>query len=237
MLGLQGNGVQLLECDLADVRSIDICCAGLRMAAGYWDALVMCPGVMEPIGPFAELDQDKWAQSVTVNFVNQLRVIHGLLPTRNTGSDLGPLVVLFAGGGTNGAPTSYSAYTISKIALIKMTELLDAELPDTRFVIIGPGWVNTKIHNETLFAGNRSGDAYERTLEIIENDEFTEMSRVLDCLDWLNSMPRTVIGGRNFSVAHDQWGRVALEEALKDDSSLYKLRRNGNNDLVPEKKK
>ena len=34
-----------------------------------------------------------------------------------------------------------------------MCELLDAEVPDVKFVILGPGWVRTKIHDAVLQAG------------------------------------------------------------------------------------
>jgi len=46
---------------------------------------------------------------------------------------------LCAGTGSNSAPKYYSAYTISKIAQTKMTELLDKEFDDIKVSIIGPG--------------------------------------------------------------------------------------------------
>ena len=48
---------------------------------------------------------------------------------------------------------NYSAYCVGKLLLIKMTELLDSECPDLQVSIIGTGWVNTKIHRQTLAAG------------------------------------------------------------------------------------
>jgi NAD(P)-dependent dehydrogenase (short-subunit alcohol dehydrogenase family) len=117
---------------------------------------------------------------------------------------------------------------VSKIALTKMTELLDAEIPDTRFVIVGPGWVKTKIHTETLNAGTRAGANYHTTLQRLAHDEFVDMQRVVACCNWVVDAPHAVVGGRNFSVEHDAWGQPALHEALKRDSNLYKLRRSGN---------
>ena len=63
-------------------------------------------------------------------------------------------MITFAGGGTNSAPRYNSSYVSSKIALTKSMELLDAEYEDTRFSILGPGWVKTKIHTEMLDASD-----------------------------------------------------------------------------------
>lgn len=227
---LGARGVGLVECDLARVDSVKA--ATTRIALGEaWDVLALCPGTMEPIGTFAETDFEEWARSIEINFTAQLRLLHGLLPYRRE-SSLGPCVLLMAGGGTNGSPVRYSAYTASKIALIKMCELLDAELADIRIAIVGPGWVRTKIHQETLAAGRRAGTNYARTMEMLENGHFTSMEAVLDCCDWIIRSPREVVGGRNFSVAYDQWACPELETALAQDANLYKLRRFGNDQLT-----
>jgi NAD(P)-dependent dehydrogenase (short-subunit alcohol dehydrogenase family) len=193
--------------------------------------LVLCPGAIGPVGSFKDCSFDAWEESVVVNFTSQLRVVHELLRARRP-STTGPLVLFFAGGGANSAPVNYSAYTISKIALTKMCELLDAEVPDTRFTILGPGWVKTKIHQATLKAGARSGANYQRTLEKLAGSDCTPMEQVLDCCDWLVGSRRDVIGGRNFSVAHDRWGSDELQQRLIEETDMYKLRRRGNEVLV-----
>ena len=58
-------------------------------------------------------------------------------------------ILFFAGGGTNNAVKYYSSYTLSKILLIKFAELLDYE-EKIDISILGPGWINTKIHEATL---------------------------------------------------------------------------------------
>lgn len=113
-----------------------------------------------------------------------------------------------------------------------MCELLDAEICDTRFVILGPGWVKTKIHEATLKAGSRAGSNYQRTIEKLAGDECTPLERVLDCCDWLVTTPRQIIGGRNFSVVYDKWGSKELTALLDQEPDMYKLRRHGNNWLT-----
>lgn len=219
----------LFECDFSSASSVDSCAKNIIQLNCRWDLLVFFPATMEPIGRFGDCDIENWIRSIHINLLNQLRFLHHLLPCRapSSGEQM-PLVLFFAGGGTNSAPVNFSAYTLSKIALIKAVELLDAEYADTRFAIIGPGWVKTKIHDEVLRAGSASGSAFEETLRRLESDEFVPMSKIVSCCKWLLDAPKEIVGGRNFSVANDLWGEKELEEFLIDNPDVYKLRRLGN---------
>ena len=229
---LRDAGDKLIHCDLSVDSSLRKACVELRDQCPRWDVLVLCPGAQEPVCSFANCNFDEWKKSVKVNFISQLRIVHELLPNRNLKNELGACVLFFAGGGTNNATINYSSYTISKVALIKMCELLDAEIPDARFVIVGPGWVKTKIHNATVKAGSLAGDNYERTNYKLQSDECTPMKDVLDCCDWLVDSPKQVISGRNFSVVFDMWSTEELSQKLKEDLNMYKLRRFGNDRLI-----
>lgn len=224
---LASGMLALLHCDFSHPGSVDAFAEDVARRCLPWDYLVVCPGTMEPIGPFAESDIDAWSAGFELNFLATLRVVHGLLRSRRRGGET-PVVILFAGGGSNSAPLAFSAYTAAKIALIKAVELLDAEMPDVRFTILGPGWVRTKIHEETLRAGTAAGAAASETMRRLAGDDFGPMSRVVDCVAWAMHAPREVIGGRNFSVVHDAWDQPALASRLQSDRDLYKLRRAGN---------
>lgn len=224
--------VNLVYCDLSDLLSIENACLELKTICPQWDVLVLCPGMQEPVNSFIECSFDEWERSLTVNFVSQMRIVHYLLPFRCSDESKSPYVLFFAGGGTNSAPVRCSAYTISKIALIKMCELLDAEIDNASFIIVGPGWVKTKIHESTLRAGANAGDNYQRTLDKLNGDECTQIDEVLNCFDWLIDAPRKAVSGRNFSVVFDKWGDEALIRRLLQDKNMYKLRRFGNDSLI-----
>jgi NAD(P)-dependent dehydrogenase (short-subunit alcohol dehydrogenase family) len=134
-----------------------------------------------------------------------------------------------AGGGTNSAMLNYSAYCVSKIGLIKMCELLDAEYEDLKIQIIGPGFVRTKTHYETLKAKQMAGSNYERVKEFMDSGEQgTSFEDIYRCLKWIDSSEKKVTSGRNFSVVHDSWGNEVLEAELTKNLDMYKLRRKGN---------
>jgi NAD(P)-dependent dehydrogenase (short-subunit alcohol dehydrogenase family) len=221
-------GVTLVKCDLTRPAEIEQAIRDLSASVGAWDALIIAPGAQEPIGLFHETPFAEWAAGMNVNFTTQLQLMHGLLPSRNPACPEGAVVMFFAGGGTNNAPIRYSAYTISKIALIKMCELLQAELPEVRFTIVGPGWVKTKIHQPTFESPEKAGDNFARTQERFAQNKFVPMEDVVDCCTWLLDCPRSAIGGRNFSVTGDAWGDDSLVAALSADPDMYKLRRHRN---------
>ena len=225
---LISSGIKLTECDLLNQESVDRASFWLAEEMPNWNVLVFAAGTMSPIGKFGDVNPDVWSASITANVLNPLRLLHDLIPLRSKMSGFVPTVVLFAGAGTNNAPTNYSAYVISKIVNIKMAELLAAEYPEIKFVIVGPGWVKTKIHNETLMQPSQAGENLGRTIAKFESQDWTSISDVIECLDWLFAMGSAVVSGRNFSVASNEWRHSELPSLLLEDTNNYKLRRHGN---------
>lgn len=225
---LKKNGVALFPCNLLDKTSVDNTAKMLGEYNQDWDILIFAPGSQVPVGPFDRVDIDEWSSSIHLNFLNQMRMLHRLLPFR-AAAPKEKSVLFFAGGGTNNAVINYSAYTVSKIALIKMCELLDAEIPDVKFSIIGPGWVKTKIHEATLKAGEKwAGSNFEKTQMKLSSDECVPVQKVIDSFEWVISQPRKVVSGRNFSTVFDKWGSEELTHQLSNNQDMYKLRRFGN---------
>jgi short-subunit dehydrogenase len=68
---------------------------------------------------------------------------------------------------------SYSAYRAGKAILESLLPTLTEEYPDTKFRMLRPGVVNTKIHKQTLEAGLRAAN-YERVQKIVSGEEQTK---------------------------------------------------------------
>ena len=212
---------------ILDVSSLDSIRSFVeRFSQEYvWERLVFCPAVMSPIGPFREVNIDEWVSTFNINFTNQAYLLRKLLPSR-----LGemPRVIFFAGGGTNSAPKNYSAYTISKIALIKLVELLNEEMDGVCFTILGPGWVNTKIHEQSLAQGLEKLEAFKETKRRIRENDFVSMEKVVRSVMWVLSQSKEIVGGRNFSTAHDPFDSDDFIGLISSDYDALKLRRHGN---------
>ena len=141
-----------------------------------WDNLVVLPGVQNPIGLFNEVSSEDWANSVDINFTNQMYLIREMIPKKSNRKNEINSIMLWAGTGSNSAPKYYSAYTISKIAQTKMAELLDKEFNDIKVSIIGPGAVKTKIHRQTIKAGKMvARENYQNTVRRFKTNNFVRI--------------------------------------------------------------
>src|SRR6266487_3772084 len=166
-----------------------------------WDLYISAVGTVEPIGPFFGLDFEEWQGSFIANSLLQLSVLHAIWPYRR--KDKVVDAMFMAGGGTNGPFTNYSAYAAAKITLIKMCELIDDEEAGINAFIIGPGFVNTKIHQQTVKAGpEKAGRGYEKALNFMNSGPGTSMDRIYENLCWCMKQGKAVAGGRNFSTIH-----------------------------------
>jgi NAD(P)-dependent dehydrogenase (short-subunit alcohol dehydrogenase family) len=224
----QLESLKLVRCDLTNPDDIRHLADVVRAQNFGWTTVFSSVGTSEPIGRFFELDFDEWEQSVNINMNSQLRAIHALYPLRDASEIVN--IALLAGGGTNNPFRCYSAYCVAKIGLIKMCELLDDEADDINIFILGPGFVKTKTHLETLKAAEKAESNYERVKQFCDSeDKGTKFEDIYKCLRWAESMGRETVGGRNLSVVHDQWGTDMLAAELKRDINMYKLRRFRNN--------
>lgn len=229
---LENCGFESVQCDLANsssvrdaIREMETFLRGDRISH-----LVMAAGSMLPIGKFSEVDFQSWCESIEVNFLAQAEFLH--LSMRN----LAPAakILFFAGGGTNSATSNFSAYTLSKIASIKLCELLAFEYPEFAFFTAGPGWVNTKIHLQTLRSRDGAGEAYKQTVEKLSGQEMMPMQLVIERLNLLFSWDNSLITGRNFSLVHDFNNQELLLSNLRKDPDHFKLRRFGNGMLAAQ---
>ena len=221
------NHIHSIPCDVSDNYSITSAINNFSNLHIPWDIFISCIGTMTPIGKFVDVTFSEWEKSIEINAIKQLSFLHAIYPYRRENSM--SHVVFFAGGGTNGPFPNYSAYCASKIFLIKMCELLDDEIPDMNPFIIGPGWVRTKIHNQTLNSEQRAGNNYERTLEFLESNEIgTNFDEIFNCINWCIKQGKPIVGGRNFSLVHDLWREkdgTYLIEQLTEDTNKFKMRR------------
>ncbi|MEW6329827.1 MAG: SDR family oxidoreductase [Pseudomonadota bacterium] len=212
--------------DITRPQDISTIVAELRTHGYRWDVLISSIGTLTPIGGFLNTDFGEWKRSFETNYFGQLDLVHSLRPLSRANAT----VVLFTGGAPGGVLPSFSAYSVAKIALTKMVEYLDAEDPDVKYLIVGPGWVNTKIHAQTLEAGEAAGGNLHRTRDFLTAGKpGTPMEDIYGCINWLVEQPKQVVGGRNFSVVWDAWGTRpqsdTLLRRLADNPALFKLRR------------
>ena len=190
-----------------------------------WSLLCLFAGTMEPIGPFFKTDFRSWEKNFRINVLSQIEILQMLWPYRSKIKE--PNICFLAGGGTNSSFDNYSAYCLSKITLIKFVELMASENKAEKFFIIGPGFMKTKIHEQTTKSGENAGTNLDKTKLLMEKPG-TSVSRLYEHIKWCIAQPKEAISGRNFSTVHDPWDSdQELSSLLSHNPNLFKLRRHG----------
>ena len=130
-----------------------------------WNLLILAHGSLEPIGKFFEVSEISWRAGVLVNGLYPLRMLRLAWPQR-----LPDATVVFISGPnmTKDSPT-YTAYRAGKAILESLVGSLNAEYPDTKFRMLRPGVVNTKIHAQTISAGKRAAN-HDAVVKIVRGE-------------------------------------------------------------------
>ena len=222
-------GMSAVHLDLSKSESISAAKSELSkwLKGQKWEALVLAAGSMMPIGKFRDANFEKWAEAFEINFLAQASILQSLLDEAEHMAQ----VIFFAGAGTNSAAENFSSYSVSKIAGIKLFEVLAAEEPRIKFTSLGPGWVKSKIHNETLLAGRNAGNALLATEQRLRDQDFFPIEKVIEALDWIVQEKPDLVSGRNFSAVNDPLKSSELASLLTNSPDMFKLRRSGNHML------
>ena len=149
--------VRLIETTLATYGQIDI--------------LVNAAGVYGPIGPMWDVDVDEWIRAMQINLFGTFMCCHTVLPhmiERRQGK-----IVNFSGGGATSPLSRFTAYGVSKTAIVRLTETLAQEVKEFNIQAnaVAPGAVDTRLQDDVLAAGERAGDLLECIHRLRETGE------------------------------------------------------------------
>ena len=105
---------------------------------------------------------------MSLNGIAPLETLRTVWPQRKPGAT----VVFMSGPNMANPSMSYSAYRAGKSILEALVPTLNAEYPEARFRMLRPGVVNTKIHQQSIDAGERAANL-DRVLRIVHGEEKT----------------------------------------------------------------
>jgi 3-oxoacyl-[acyl-carrier protein] reductase len=139
----------------------------------------------------------------------------------------GGRIVLFAGGGAAAPFPNYTAYACGKAGLVRLTETVALELAPARIQVncIAPGFVVTRLHEQTLAAGERAGkDFLEMTRQQIEKGGVSA-SVGAEAAVFLVSDAAEGITGKFVAAPYDGYGEWPGHLEELSGSDLFTLRR------------
>ena len=116
--------------DLGDPSQVDALAAAVLRDFDGVDVLVNNASVQGPIGPLETTDFAAWRRVFDVNLFAAARLSQLLIPSmrrRGWGK-----IVNVSGGGATGPRPDFSAYALSKVAIVRLTETLAVELQGER---------------------------------------------------------------------------------------------------------
>ncbi len=221
-LEAEPGSVEAIAADVSSPESVQSLVEAVETRCGRIDVLVNNAGIYGPIGPFVENTLEAWCETVEINLLGVIRMTRSVLPGMLAAGD--GVIVNLSGGGATGPKPGYSAYAATKTAVVRFTEVLAHELAETsiRCNAIAPGFVATRLHDQTLAAGDAAPDRdkVEETLGSGGDDP----RRAAQLAVFLASPGAARINGRLISAIWDDWEALDESDSL-ESTDLFTLRR------------
>ncbi len=218
---LEGAGHERLRLDVSNATAWQE--ATVRIdAGGDLHGLATAAGILGPIGALDDLPAADLAETIAVNLVGTMLALRFALPRLRVSSGR---AVTFSGGGGTSPLSRYDAYAASKAGVVRLTENV-AVGSDIEINAVAPGFVATRMHDETLRAGPEAAGQtyYQRTREQLDSGGFPA-SEAAELVAFLLGPVAAGITGRLISAQWDPWRDEKFQERLRKDSDLAKLRR------------
>jgi NAD(P)-dependent dehydrogenase (short-subunit alcohol dehydrogenase family) len=218
---LEGLGHQGLVLDVSEPPAWEAAMKAID-AQGPLHGLVAAAGILGPIGRLDELPAEQLVTTIAINLVGTMLALRYALPrlrlTRGR-------AVTFSGGGGTAPLSRYDAYAASKAGVVRLTENV-ASSGEIEINSVAPGFVITRMHEETLHAGPQAaGERYhERTKAQMEQGGFPA-SEAAALVCFLLSEAATGISGRLLSAQWDPWRDPGFLDQLRANDELATLRR------------
>lgn len=220
----QGGQALAIAADVSQPDMVERAVTQFQAVFGHIDVLINAAGIQTPIGLFQENDPDEWEQTFRVNLFGPARLIKAVLPmmlARGQGK-----IINFSGGGATGPRPNFSAYAVSKAALVRFTETLAIELKPYNIQVnaVAPGAVNTRMLDEIIAAGTKAGDEQKAGLERLASGG-TPVELVCELVLFLASPASGKLTGKLISAPHDPWRDWEDQVDELNATPLYTIRR------------
>ena len=221
-----GVEVLSLPTDVSDRKQIQGMIETTLAQFSNVDILVNAAGIYGPIGPLVDVDAEHWVRALHVNLLGTLyscqAVLPGMIRARRG------KIINFSGGGAAAPLPCFSAYGVSKAAVVRLTETLAEETREYAIDVnaIAPGAVDTRLQDEVLAAGERAGKLYDQIRKLRETGAGgTPPDRAADLAVFLASDDSNGLTGKLISAPHDPWPDWVGKGAELSASPMFTLRR------------
>ena len=215
--------VDFLSCDLLNETELDQTIMIIKKKHQSLNVLINNAAIQDPIDNIENIDINDWKMNIEINLNLPVRLCNAMIPLLKKNSFSS--IINISGGGATGPRTEFSAYAVSKTALVRFTEIIALELRKYNIHInaIAPGVMPSKMIHE-IIKNSKVNDIEKKNANKSLNESLN-INDILDLFYFLSSIKSKGITGRLISAKWDNWKDWSsnLKELIKKD--LYTLRR------------
>ena len=227
----QSKGSQIIKYELLDFSKFKDLKKKLKKNESFIrksKLIISTIGIQGEIGNFFDLKFKTFKDVLKINFFSQVVLLRNIYKFVKKNKDT--LIILFSGGGVTGHRVNFSPYVLSKIALVKLVEILAYEFKNKNLRInaISPGIIDSKMTRSILKKNKKSDNLKEIKKikkEIVNSKKSLE--KVFNLINLLIEKKGKKITGKIISSRwdrFDQWKKKDIKRLIKNDA--YTLRRN-----------
>ncbi len=217
--------IRAVRADVTVAADVDRVLA-VALELGGLDGVVHAAGIYGPIGPVVKIDPEQWFDAIRVNLFGTFlmaRAACRLMMERGTRGS----IVLMSGGGAATPFPNYTAYATGKVGVVRLAETLAQEVAASgiRVNAVAPGFVATRLHDQTLKAGSDlAGSFVETTKQQLKKGGVPATVAARTSV-FLLSDRSAGITGRFVAAPYDRWEEWPERIEKFADSDLFTLRR------------
>ena len=216
---------EFIKVDATNIKDIKKLGFKLKAKKIKLDGAIFCQGLLgSPIDIFDIKEKNKWQKIFETNFNSNLNLIRYLLPFIKKKSF--SKIIFFSGGGAFNTWPKFSAYSISKTALVRYSENLAEELKNQKIIVtcLAPGFINTKIHQENFLKLNKLNKKYRDELKKNKNTE-PNFKNIVELTNYVLKTKNMLISGKTISANYDPWRSKNFLNLLKKNKQFLTLSR------------
>ena len=226
--------------DVAQWSDVERAAAEVSAGWTHVDALITAAGIQGEIGRALTANPTRWSDTVRANLDGTFFSIRAFAAALSRAPRRAK-IICFSGGGATKPRARFSAYGVSKTAVVRLVETVAEEERGQKLDInaIAPGAINTRLTDEVLGLGPEIvGEAEFAAAQKVKvstastpasDDAGAVLAKALGLIEWLLSEASDGVTGRLLAAPWDPWATLGQHVAELAKSDIYTLRR-----IVPE---
>lgn len=191
------------------------------------DLIINTVGELGEVKNVLDINLNKFYKTLNINFLSSLFIIQRLLKFKNLNNNKKKSIILFSGGGATSYRKNFSSYSISKLALVKIVEIMSKEINNKllQINIISPGIIKSRMIDRILKKKKliSKNELIKINKEIHSSDR--SLKKIFEVIQFLRSNKGKKISGKLISSKWDNienWNSKKIKKLSKTDFFLMR---------------